>query len=92
MDKQPRRIMIVAGEASGDIYGADLAREAFKLDRNLQFFGIGGARMREAGVEILVDSAEMAVVGLVEVIKHFDVIASAFLKLKKILLHDRPDR
>ena len=91
MDKQPRRIMIVAGEASGDIYGADLAREAFKLDRNLQFFGIGGARMREAGVEILVDSAEMAVVGLVEVIKHFDVIASAFLKLKKILLHDRPD-
>lgn len=83
--------MIVAGEASGDIYGADLAREAFKLDQNLRFFGIGGTRMHEAGVEILVDSSEMAVVGLVEVLKHFDVIASAFLKLKRIILHDRPD-
>jgi lipid-A-disaccharide synthase len=83
--------MIVAGEASGDIYGADLAAEAFKLDPDLHFFGIGGARMREAGVETLVDSAEMAVVGLVEVLKHYDVIASAFLKLKRILLNDRPD-
>lgn len=86
-----RRVMIVAGEASGDIYGADLAREAFKLDPNLHFFGIGGARMREAGVETLVDSADMAVVGLVEVLKHFDIISAAFLKLKKILLNDRPD-
>ena len=82
--------MIVAGEASGDIYGADLAREAHKLDPNLHFLGIGGARMREAGVETLVDSADMAVVGLVEVLKHFDVISAAFLKLKQILLRDPP--
>ena len=82
--------MIVAGEASGDIYGADLAREARKFDPNLRFFGIGGARMREAGVETLVDSADMAVVGLVEVLKHFDVISAAFLKLKQILLADPP--
>jgi len=83
--------MIVAGEASGDIYGADLAREAFKIDPDIHFFGIGGARMREAGIETLVDSADMAVVGLVEVLKHFDVISNAFLKLKKILLDDHPD-
>ncbi len=83
--------MIVAGEASGDIYGADLACEALKLDPNLHFFGIGGARMREAGVETLVDSSDMAVVGLVEVIKHFDVISSAFRKLKQIVLNDSPD-
>jgi lipid-A-disaccharide synthase len=83
--------MIVAGEASGDIYGADLACEALKLDSNLHFFGIGGARMREAGVETLVDSADMAVVGLIEVLKHFDVISAAFLKLKKILLNEPPD-
>jgi len=83
--------MIVAGEASGDIYGADLVIEALKLDPDLQFFGIGGARMREAGFDALVDSSEMAVVGLVEVIKHFDVISSAFQKLKKIILNDAPD-
>jgi lipid-A-disaccharide synthase len=89
--KTQRRIMIVAGEASADIYGADLVREALKLDPSLHFFGIGGARMREVGVETLVDSSDMAVVGLVEVIKHFDVISDAFLKLKRILSADRPD-
>ena len=85
------RIMIVAGEASGDIYGADLVRETLAHGKEIRFFGIGGARMREAGVTTLVDSADMAVVGLVEVLKHFDVIASAFLKLKRILLNDPPD-
>ncbi len=57
MDNSSRRIMIVAGEASGDIYGADLVTEALSLSPDLHFFGIGGARMREAGVETLVDSA-----------------------------------
>ncbi len=83
--------MIVAGEASGDIYGADLVREALKLDPDLHFSGIGGVRMREAGVETLVDSGDIAVVGLVEVIKHFDVISAAFRKLKQILLNTPPD-
>jgi len=83
--------MIIAGEASGDIYGADLVREALLLDPDIHFFGIGGERMREAGVETLVDSADMAVVGLVEVIKHFNVIASAFLNLRNIILSDPPD-
>jgi lipid-A-disaccharide synthase len=86
-----RRIMIVAGEASGDLYGADLVRETYLLNPECHFFGIGGARMREAGVEILVDSADIAVIGLVEVIKHFGVISSAFLTLKKILLKKPPE-
>ncbi|MBL0224315.1 MAG: lipid-A-disaccharide synthase [Geobacteraceae bacterium] len=85
-----KRIMIVAGEASGDIYGADLVREALILEPELHFFGIGGQRMREAGIETLVDSSDMAVVGLIEVLKHFDVISAAFLKLKKILREDPP--
>lgn len=85
------RVMIVAGEASGDIYGAELVKEARVLNPDLHFFGIGGARMREAGVEILVDSADMAVMGLVEVIKHFGVISSAFLTLKKILRTNPPE-
>ncbi len=91
MDNMTRRIMIVAGEASGDIYGADLVTESNKLATDIHFSGIGGTRMREAGVETLVDSSDMAVVGLVEVIKHFDVISSAFRKLKQILLDTPPD-
>ncbi|MDD2365345.1 MAG: lipid-A-disaccharide synthase [Desulfuromonadaceae bacterium] len=86
----PRRVMIVAGEASGDIYGADLVKEALQLNSNIHFFGIGGARMREAGVETLVDSSDMAVMGLFEVFKHFRVISSAFIKFKRILLNAPP--
>jgi lipid-A-disaccharide synthase len=83
--------MIVAGEASGDLHGAGLVREARKLDPRLDFFGIGGPRMRAAGVETLVDSSEMAVVGLVEVIAHFGVISHAYLTLKRIIASDPPD-
>jgi lipid-A-disaccharide synthase len=83
--------MIVAGEASGDLHGANLVKEAKRLDPALSFFGIGGPRMREAGVETLVDSSQMAVVGLIEVIAHFDVIGRAYLALKKIISADPPD-
>lgn len=90
-DDAVNRVMIVAGEASGDIYGAGLITTVAAEIPEIRFFGIGGPRMREAGCETLVDSADMAVVGLVEVLKHFEVIAAAFLKLKKILLNDPPD-
>ena len=84
-------IMMVAGEASGDIYGADLVKQLRTMATDAHFFGIGGARMREAGVDTLVDSADMAVVGLVEVLKHFDVISAAFNRLKRIIIESPPD-
>ena len=86
-----KRIMIVAGEASGDLHGASLVRAARKLDPGLFFFGIGGPRMREAGVETLVDASQMAVVGLVEVIAHFGIISHAYLTLRKIITTEPPD-
>ncbi|WP_298432787.1 lipid-A-disaccharide synthase [Geobacter sp.] len=86
-----KRVMIVAGEASGDLHGSNLVKEALRLDPSLSFFGIGGSRMREAGVQTLVDASEMAVVGLVEVLAHFDVIARAFTTMKRILRSDPPD-
>ena len=86
-----RRVMIVAGEASGDIYGADLVQKAHLQDPGIHFFGIGGSRMREAGVTTVVDTADMAVIGLVEVLKHFGVISSAFHELKKLLQNDPPE-
>ncbi|MBI1921511.1 MAG: lipid-A-disaccharide synthase [Geobacter sp.] len=83
--------MIVAGEASGDLHGANLVKEIHRLDPGISFVGIGGARMREAGVETVEDAAKMAVVGLVEVVAHFDVIYRAFTALKRILVEDPPD-
>jgi lipid-A-disaccharide synthase len=83
--------MIVAGEASGDLHGSRLVQEALRLDPELKFFGIGGSQMRDAGVDTLVDSREMAVVGLVEVLAHFDVIYRAFTTLRKIIRTEPPD-
>jgi len=86
-----KRIMIIAGEASGDLHGSSLVRAALSLDPSLHFFGIGGSLMRAEGVETLVDSREMAVVGLVEVLAHFPTIFRAFRAMEKILTRNPPD-
>jgi lipid-A-disaccharide synthase len=86
-----KRIMIIAGEASGDLHGSSLVREALALDPSLHFFGIGGSLMRSEGVDTLVDAREMAVVGLVEVIAHFPTIFRAFRKMENILKQNPPD-
>lgn len=83
--------MIIAGEASGDMYGARLVEEAGRIDSSVRFFGIGGANMRLAGVETLVDSKEIAVVGLFEIVSHIGVIYRAYKKLKTALLASKPD-
>lgn len=68
---------MIAGEASGDIYGADLARHLYK-QRSVKILGIGGKRMREAGVENLYDSSEISVVGFSEVLPRLKAIREAY--------------
>src|SRR5262245_42589973 len=61
-----QRLLIVAGEASGDLHGGNLARALRAQQPTLQLLGVGGRRMREAGVELLYDIRDLAVVGAVE--------------------------
>ena len=82
--------MIVAGEASGDLYGATLATELRALAPDTRLLGMGGDRMREAGVETLVDANVMAVMGIVEVLGHLPVIVKGFTILKRQLLSAPP--
>jgi len=81
----------VAGEASGDLHGANLVRAIRKLAPHVGFCGIGGKRMEDAGVEILFSSSEMAVVGFTEVFSRLRVIRQAYLELKSILRNRKPD-
>lgn len=90
MQTGSKRVMIISGEASGDLHGANLVREMLRVDPGIRFFGIGGDRMREAGVEILVHSSEMAVVGLTEVFAKVGVILRARKLLKDALRYDAP--
>jgi len=83
--------MIIAGEASGDLHGAQLVRQVKKLDNEVNFFGIGGINMKTAGVDIKIDSAQLAVIGLVEVIKHYRRLVSYLNEMKDLLKSQRPD-
>jgi len=59
------RILIVTGEASGDLHGANLAREVLSLDPSAQLVGIGGAGMKAAGVALIPGVPQLDVMGLV---------------------------
>ncbi len=86
-----KKIMIIAGEASGDSHGAHLVKAMLKLDRGLSFFGIGGQAMESAGVQIRVNYAAMAVVGLSEVLIKLGSLLRASRIAKNDLRKRRPD-
>jgi len=84
-EEKTRRILIVAGEASGDLHGSNLVRALKRSDPGITVSGIGGTHMEQAGVEILIPASEMAVVGLTEVLFRLGVIFKARQELKKLL-------
>ncbi len=75
------RILISAGEASGEMYGAQLIESLRRRNPSLSFFGAGGERMRAAGCEIVVDAKDLAVVGITEVVSHLKKILGLYKKL-----------
>jgi len=89
--KPGKRIMIVAGEASGDLHGAELVRELMALDSSLTLSGIGGTGMAAAGVNLLCDISRLAVMGLIEVISRLKDIRAAMKILENQFQSNRPD-
>lgn len=85
-----KKILIVAGEASGDLYGAKLVRDLRSRHESLEFYGMGGEMMMEAKVNLLVHAKELAIMGVVDVVKNFPKIFRAFHKIKTAILHDKP--
>ena len=86
-----KKIMILAGEASGDHRGAEVAEMILKKMSSLKIFGIGGEKMRAAGVETFCDISELSVMGLVEVVHHLPRIIKIFNQAKKMLQSEKPD-
>jgi lipid-A-disaccharide synthase len=84
--------MIVAGEASGDKHGASLARALQKLAPGfeLEIFGSGGEKMRAAGVETLVDARDVAIIGILEIVRAFGKLYRAYRKLLDAARKRRP--
>ena len=69
-----KNVLIIAGEASGDLHGASLVKELKKLDSSLKIFGIGGDKMKAEGMELIYHIDRMAFLGFAEVVKHLPFI------------------
>ena len=76
----PTPILISAGEASGDMYAARLAT-ALRARADVQLFGMGGTRMRDAGVEIVADCSEVSLVGIVEIAKKYPALKRVWKRM-----------
>jgi lipid-A-disaccharide synthase len=87
----PKRVLVSAGEASGDLYAALVVEELRTAFPDARFFGCTGPRLRAAGVETIVDASSLAVVGLLEVVAHLPRIRGEFRKLVRAAERERPD-
>lgn len=94
------RIMIVTGEASGDMHGARLVEAMLAIQPDLSFVGIGGKELTAAGVDMLFDASKLAVVGITEVLSHLgDILAARRVLIRRmqaekpalLILIDYPD-
>jgi len=90
MRSNPRELLVVAGEASGDLHGARLISELRQRVPGLAAFGLGGAEMRAAGLQAMADSSEVAVVGITEVLKVLPRIREVFADLLHEVDRRRP--
>ncbi|MCW0377198.1 Lipid-A-disaccharide synthase [Xanthomonas sacchari] len=85
------RIALVAGEASGDLLGAGLIDALRARYPDAEFAGVGGEAMRQAGCQTWFDASELAVMGLLEVLRHLPRLLKLRRALRERLLAWRPD-
>ncbi len=86
-----RSVVILTGEASGDLYGADLAQNLRACLPDIGIHGVGGARMAAAGVHLIADSRNWGAIGIVESLKVAPKVALVFQRVKRFLSATRPD-
>jgi len=89
--QEQKCVMIIAGEASGDLHGSKLVRAMREKNSDLFFCGIGGQALRGAGVKIIVDASQLAVVGITEVFSKMIDLFRGMSVAKKLLKSLKPD-
>lgn len=85
------KFFIVAGEASGDVHGANLARELLKIYPNAEFSGTGGINLKKLGQKQYFTDSDMAIIGFIEVFKKLPFIFNMFSVLEKAVAEEKPD-
>lgn len=85
------KIMLSAGEVSGDIHGAAIARELRSLEPTVEMIGFGGDRMSEAGVRLIRNCKDFSIMGVIEVVKNLRRIFRLLDELTDCMRAERPD-
>lgn len=86
-----KRVMMIAGEASGDMHAAGVVRELKRHDSSIEVFGMGGENMAREGMDLTVHMSNMAFMGFVEVVRHLRTIARVQRALRQEMEKRRPD-
>jgi lipid-A-disaccharide synthase len=88
---KPLQLLISCGEASGDLYAAELLKELAKKRPSVSAFGLAGDKSRAAGMECIVRLEEVSVIGLVEVVRKLPAISNAMHRLCEAAATRRPE-
>jgi lipid-A-disaccharide synthase len=89
--KRAERVLMIAGEASGDAHGAGVVKALKSRNPNIDIFGIGGDNMQNAGMKVIYHIREMSFMGFAEVIKHLPLIRSVEKTLARLIELKKPD-
>ena len=92
MSHKINTVFIVAGEPSGDVHAAKLVSALKVISPNTKFFGNGGDKMAESGVEIIHHINDLSVMGFIEVIKHLPRLLYIMDKTLSFIKNIKPDK
>ncbi|MCZ6776542.1 MAG: lipid-A-disaccharide synthase [Ignavibacteria bacterium] len=84
------RVMMIAGEASGDLHGSGVVRELKRRVPSIDVFGMGGDKMEAEGMELIYHMSSLCLMGFVEVLKNIPMIRSVEQKLERLLEQRKP--
>ncbi|HOC23761.1 MAG TPA: lipid-A-disaccharide synthase, partial [bacterium] len=87
----PLKVMLIAGEASGDLHGGKLVAALRGLEPELELFGVGGDRMAAAGMELYYHVNDLAYIGFIEVARHYLYFRRVFNRLIEVVKSRRPE-
>jgi len=89
--KQSKRVMLVVGEASGDLHGARLVKSLRQRDPSIEIFGVAGECLKKEGVRVIFDVARLTGMGFAELIGSLKTLWQAYRLLQRVLKEQKPN-
>jgi lipid-A-disaccharide synthase len=83
--------MLVVGEASGDLHGAQLVKSLRQRDPNMEFFGVAGEGLEREGVRAIFAVAKLTGMGFAELVGSLKNLCQAYRRVRSVLRKEKPD-